>query len=99
MGPVVCGSSTQVCTQCYSQWPTFAMQFGLPNTTAPMCMDPGATMCTGSGGSGGGSGGSGGSGGGKGGGCSCSVGSVVPSFLGVLPLLGVAAMLLRRRRK
>ena len=101
MGPAVCGSSTQVCTQCYSAWPTFAMQFGLPNTAQPMCMDPGAMTCNGSGGSGGssGSGGSGGSSGGKGGGCSCSVGSVVPSFLGVLPLIGVAGILLRRRRK
>jgi MYXO-CTERM domain-containing protein len=100
VGPIVCGPSAQVCTQCYSMWPTFAMQFGLPNTTQPACMDPGATTCMGSGGSGGssGSGGSGGSGG-KGGGCSCSVGSVVPSFLGVLPLVGVAVILLRRRRK
>jgi MYXO-CTERM domain-containing protein len=93
VGPAVCGSSSQVCTQCYSTWPTFAMQFGLPNQTAPMCMDPPAMQCTGSGGAGG----SGGTGG-KGGGCSCSVGSV-PGSLGLLPIVGVLIFFWRRRRR
>jgi len=45
VGPLVCGSSTQVCSECYSGWPAFATQLGLSNPQQPACADGAPLAC------------------------------------------------------
>jgi hypothetical protein len=89
VGPLVCGPGTQVCTDCYSMWPTFAAQFSLPNQTAPECMTaPDA-----------GTGGSGGGGKGGGGGCSFALAPVALGGGASLLVAVVVTLLATRRRR